>query len=442
MPGRIPNALPRREMQSQWLRQRARWIGALVTGALAIGAMASAYAWLIEQAHRWFVGAVTGHAPIMLLLCPAVGAASVWLTRRYFAGAEGSGIPQTLAALHGGEAVRLRLLTVRLALARIGLTVLATAGGLPVGRQGPTVFVGAVVMHRLRRWTPAPHEAAARAWERRFIVLGAAAGLAAAFQTPLAGLAFAAERLLRRFEPRLYGPLFMVVLVACAGAAMTGRAPLLHAVSVRESAHWTLGAALAAGLVTGLAGSAFSWLLVHPARWMPPAMARLRTQHPVWFSACCGLAVAALTLAAGPPMFGTGHQTIQALSAGSALSMAYPLAYPLAYLLALLLTCLAGIPGGIFVPSLTIGAAFGAALQPWLMADSATSIALSMSGYLAAVTRHPVMSFVIVMEMSGSLDAALPLMTASLVGHAVARGLAPPIYDSLALGYAPRRMPS
>ena len=102
----------------------------------------------------------------------------------------------------------------------------------------------------------------------------------------------------------------------------------------------------------------------------------------------------------------------------------------------------AGIPGGIFVPSLTIGAAFGAALQPWLMADSATSIALSMSGYLAAVTRHPVMSFVIVMEMSGSLDAALPLMTASLVGHAVARGLAPPIYDSLALGYAPRRMPS
>lgn len=129
MPGRIPNALPRREMQSQWLRQRARWIGALVTGALAIGAMASAYAWLIEQAHRWFVGAVTGHAPIMLLLCPAVGAASVWLTRRYFAGAEGSGIPQTLAALHGGEAVRLRLLTVRLALARIGLTVLATAGG-------------------------------------------------------------------------------------------------------------------------------------------------------------------------------------------------------------------------------------------------------------------------------------------------------------------------
>ena len=417
-------------VRSLWRRHGGLWLG-----ALAIGIAAALYAWLMTGANVWHDRIVGGDVRVMFLLAPAVGMMSVWITRRYFAGAEGSGMPQTLAALHGSETARRRLLTPRLMLAKVGVSALATMGGFPIGRQGPTVFIGAVVMYRLRR-QPETDGGTEDTRDRCLIAAGAAAGLAAAFNTPLAGIAFAAEQLTRCFRSHDYSALLAAIFVACAIAALAGKSSLLTAVSVQASLQWLVCVALVAGFATGLVGSTFAWLLLHPERWMPRRLAQLRTRRPTAFGALSGLFIAALAFASGGTTTVAGDQAVQAVIHGDGVSIAYPLAR----MLALLVTCLAGIPGGIFVPSLSIGAGIGGALHYWISAvDTATLVSLAMAGYLAAVTRNPVTSFVIVMELAGSMELALPLMVASLVAYAISRLLAPPIYDTLALGYnAPR----
>lgn len=174
----------------------------LVYAALA-GLAVVAFTWVAEAALHAF-GSLRAQLPWAPLVVTPLGAAAiVWATQRFAPGAAGSGIPQVMAALDPAltPAQRSTLVSLRLALAKFGLTAASLLAGISLGREGPSVQLAAGVMHHARRWLPARSAVS----EQGLLVAGGAAGVAAAFNTPLAGVIFAIEQLARAPEQRSSG---------------------------------------------------------------------------------------------------------------------------------------------------------------------------------------------------------------------------------------------
>ncbi|MEO8408161.1 MAG: chloride channel protein, partial [Oxalobacteraceae bacterium] len=196
----------RRQLRRVWRKYGILWLGAILVGVVAV-----LYARLIDFGFTAFHAIQQRYFWLPLVITPAVGALCIWLTRRFFPGAEGSGIPQVIAVLDADTTARGQsLLSLRVLAGKIALSFMAIAGGFTIGREGPTVQIGAVLMFNLRRLYPR----SSAALERRLILAGAAAGLSAAFNTPLAGIVFAIEELTRSFEHRASGVVITVIIFA------------------------------------------------------------------------------------------------------------------------------------------------------------------------------------------------------------------------------------
>lgn len=417
---------PRRTRQL-WHRHGIFWLGAIAVGLIAVY-----YARVIDWGYDVFRAMTHRHAWLPLIVTPAVGALSVWLTRRFFRGAEGSGIPQVIATLEAGTA-RLgpRLLAPHLLVGKIAVSLLGILGGFTIGREGPTVQVGATLMYNLRRLYPRSNAII----ERQLVLAGAAAGLSAAFNTPLAGIVFAIEELTRSFEARASGVLITAIIIA--GVIALGlNGNYTYFGTIQIGAHFPDLFALAVvvtGIVTGVAGGCFAWLLLNTKRWQPAAMQRLHRDRPAVFGALCGLVIAAVGMLSGATTYGSGYAEARGLLDGTE---HIPALYPFLKMISMVGSYLPGIPGGIFAPSLSIGAGFGNLLHlPFPQVQISMLIALAMVGYLAAVTQSPITSFVIVMEMINGHALVISLMATALIASRVSRVIAPPLYEALAHRY-------
>jgi H+/Cl- antiporter ClcA len=208
------------------------------------------------------------------ILSPLGFALIAYLTRSFFRGAEGSGIPQTIFALQSHATDRsAQLLTLRVVIGRALLTGAGLLCGGSIGREGPTVHVGAALAHGFGRWMPHGRMAAKR---RVLILAGGAAGVAAAFNTPLAGIVFAIEELSRSFEESASGAALMAVILAgivsialMGDYAYFGQAVVLHSGSVISASM------LALGLLAGIAGGLFSRLILIGVGGLPGIVAKL-----------------------------------------------------------------------------------------------------------------------------------------------------------------------
>lgn len=402
-------------------------------GAVAVGMVAVLFAVGAQQSHTFFLNLIHGRPWLPFVVMPAGLALSVWLARRFFQGAQGSGIPQTIAGLHIADADKLsRLLSLRIAVGKIGLTLLALCCGASVGREGPTVQIGASIMHSLRRFPRFAH----RDEFSGLIVAGGAAGVAAAFNTPLAGIAFAIEELSRSFEQRTNGlVLSAVIFSGLAAQAILGDYTYFGKVSTSlgSPAGWL--AVPMCGLAGGLAGGFFARLLIASGAGLPGAIGAWTRRRPVAFAAICGLVLAGLGALSGQHTYGTGYDEVRDILAHG--DADYP-AYGLFKFLATLVSYVSGIPGGIFAPSLSIGAGLGASIAHLLpIVPSGTVIVLGMVAYFAGVTQAPLTTFVIVMEMTDNHNLVLPLMATALVGHGVSRIVChEPLYKALARKFA------
>jgi H+/Cl- antiporter ClcA len=431
---RIPRFIDRRTLlrvRRLWLNYGVFWLGAIVTGLVAVF-----YARLIDFGYGAFLRVTALYWWLPLLLTPAVGALGVWLTRRFFAGSEGSGIPQVIAMLHDGRELGPRLLNLRILVGKIALSFLSILGGFTIGREGPTIHVGAALMYSLRRFYPARLRGMrGGSLERNLALAGAAAGLSAAFNAPLAGVVFAIEELTRSFEQRTSGVLITAIIFAgVVSLALQGNYTYFGTISV--DGHFPESLALAVvllGAVTGVAGGVFCWLLLNTRRWMPAALVSWRQVHPVAFGAACGLFIAVVGVAAGGHTFGSGYAEARGMLEGSS---QLGVSYPLAKMASMVGSYLPGAPGGLFAPSLAIGAGIGNALH-LVFGNMQLSmlIALGMVGYLAAVTQSPITAFVIVIEMINGHSLVLSLMATALISSQVSKLFAPPLYEALAEKY-------
>jgi H+/Cl- antiporter ClcA len=408
----------------QWLTR------ALVLAFAALcGLVIVAFTWLADHALALFTRLAHLGWWVPLLWMPLVTAAIVWATRRFAPGAAGSGIPQVMAALDTSvPSAKTRLfVSLRLAGEKVALTTCGLLAGLSLGREGPSVQIAAGIMHSARRLLP---ERSAIS-EHGLLIAGGAAGIAAAFNAPLAGVMFAIEELSRRPEQRSSGLLVAaIVLSGLIAVSIYGNATYFGVLEVPSIGWRLLGPGLLVALVSGVAGGLFSRLLLRSLSGGRDRFSTWRRERPLVFAAACGAAVALIGVVTTGATFGSGYGYTRSLLQGT---QSAPVVYALCKFVATWLTAWSGVPGGLFAPALAVGAGIGndvAALTGPV--DRAALIALGMAGFLAAVTQAPLTSFIIVMEMIGGHAMVLSLMACALIANLISKLLSPPLYASLA----------
>ena len=407
------------------------WIDrAIVLGyAVAAGLFVVGFTMASERAFSLFQALYGRHPWAVLLWTPVLTAAIVWTTRRWFPGASGSGIPQIKAALHPDLPPEQRGLfaSLRLTVAKIGLGAAGFLAGLSIGREGPSVQVAAGVMQHAKRWL-SPHSTIDT---RSLLVAGGAAGIAAAFNAPLAGVVFAIEELSGRLEARASGVILTgIVLAGLVAVSAFGNLSYFGVIRVPPVGWNLLGPGLLVAMASGVAGGLFSRLMIASLTGAPQRLNRWRARYPVRFAAVGGLLIAAIGLVTGGVTFGAGSEAVKQMLAGH--DELTPL-YTLLKFIATWLTAWCGVPGGIFAPSLSIGAGIGDGIAQLAGPELGPAlIAMGMAGFLAAVTQAPLTAFIIVMEMVDGHSMVLSLMASAMLASLVSRMISRPLYEALA----------
>nr|WP_245528433.1 chloride channel protein [Gluconobacter morbifer] len=409
---------------SQWKRAAVYWFGAILVGVVAV---------LFARLGDWAAGIreriVLWHPWAMLIVAPAGLAFITFLTRTLFKGAQGSGIPQTIATMHiENFAVVDRVLSLRISIGKILLTCCGLICGASIGREGPSVQVGASIMHAFSRLLGQSNVAA----RRSMILAGGAAGMAAAFNTPLAGILFAIEELSHSFEQKASGrTLTVVVLSGVTAIALIGNYTYFgHAdVDVPVGTAWI--AVLTCGILGGLAGGSFSAIVIKASRGLPGPVGRFAGTWPILFAAICGFLIALIGLASKGATYGTGYAQARAIFSGTE---HYPASFFLLKYLAMIVSYCSGIPGGMFAPSLAIGAGIGGWVEQFLPHTTPGAVVLlGTVAYFCGMAQSPLTATVIVMEMCDNQQVTLALLATSFLAFGVSRMICPhSLYTALA----------
>jgi len=416
--------------------ERAGLIGLALT-SFAIGACAG----LLGAAFRLTLQSVEAargvvihwaHGDAVLGFVLVVGAAAsmaglaAWMVRRFAPHAAGSGIPQIEVIIGTGKLPQSPL---RLILVKFIGGALAIGGGLALGREGPSVQMGGAVAQLLGN---AFRRSAADC--RVLIAAGAGAGLATAFNAPIAGAVFVLEELVRRFEPR--------IAVAALGASATaiavarvllGQAPDFHVPAQGYPGSGTLLVHLALGLVAGLFGALYCGAILAALR---AAAAFERWPHSLR-AAVIGAGVGVVGWFA-PGLVGGGEGLTQRVLDANAAGIVVAGVFVLRLALGAV-SYAAGTPGGLFAPMLVLGAQVGvlfallcAPLFGTFMPSAAELAIVSMAAFFCAVVRAPLTGIILVTELTASFTLLLPMLGACFVAMIVPSLLGvEPIYDSL-----------
>lgn len=406
---------------SLWRPRFVFWCGAFAIGIISVG-----FAKLADLAQRAFTH-VTSSGDwaylIPLILTPGIFMVCAYLAATFFPNSQGSGIPQAIAARHlRDHADRTWLLSLKIAFGKILLTVFGLFAGASIGREGPTVQVGASIMLGVARLS-------GMAQAKGLILAGSAAGIAAAFNTPLAGIVFAIEEMSRTYEARANGlVLTAVILSGLAALGLAGSYNYFGEASVAPVTLRDWALVLVCGVGGGAMGAAFSGCALlfgqKVRRWaQPQPLARM-----VALAGGCGIVIALIGIASGGTTFGTGYEQARGAVEGNAL----PLLFFAEKLVASFLSMLSGIPGGVFAPSLAVGAGFGSTVGSLLGTSIALAAILGMAGYFSGVVQAPMTAFVIILEMTGDHQAVIPIMAVSMIGYITSRVLSrEPLYHGL-----------
>jgi CIC family chloride channel protein len=397
-------------------------IGLVVGGfRVALDHMNTARTDTIAWAHQW---------PVLgfVLVCATIAATTAlaaWLVQRSGQPAAGSGIPHVEAVIEGTlPAAPLLLLPIKF----VG-GLLAIGGGLALGREGPSVQMGANMAQFCGSTFRLPDT------DRiALFASGAGAGLAVAFNAPIAGAVFVLEELVRRFDVRIAIAALGTSCSAIAVASLLlGRQPDFNVAELPDSSSWTGPIFALLGILAGLAGVAYNRLIIEACalfdgltRWRPEVRALFigtLVGAIAWFS---------------PHMVGGGDTISQQALVGGIGLTALPVIFAVRFLFGPL-SYAAGTPGGLFAPILALGACLGLGfglLCPQFVADSgatpATFAIAGMAAFLTATVRAPVTGMILIFEMTGAFNQALPMLWASFAAMAVPTLMGnSPIYDSM-----------
>jgi len=369
-----------------------------------------------------------GSAAWRRILFPVAGSLGIgYLLFRYFPNARGSGVPQTKAALFAREG----FISVRTVLGKFFCTSATLASGIPLGREGPSVQVGGGIASILgRRIGLRPEKV------KELIPVGAAAAIAAAFNTPLAAVLFSLEEIMGD----LHAPVLGSVVLASATSWMVlrlllGNNPLFKVPQYQLVHPLEFAVYAVLGVAGGLVSVAFTKLLLG----MRERFLRL-PKSSVWFQPVAGGLLVGLMGLFVPQVLGVGYGYVgEALNGRMALNLMLVLV--VLKLFAVTTSYSSGNAGGIFGPALFLGAMLGGSvgtgahrLMPAYTASAGAYALVGMGAVFAGIVRAPMTSVVMIFEMTQDYAVIVPLMIANLVSLFLASRLQhQPIYEALAV---------
>lgn len=397
----------------------------LVIGAL-VGATVVAFILLTERfGARLYPAGGMGWRRLLVPVASSLGMG--YLLYRYFPDARGSGVPQTKAALYAREG-RITLVTV---LGKFFCTSATLASGIPLGREGPAVQVGAGLASVLGRWLGLSQEKV-----KALIPIGASAAIAAAFNTPMAAVLFSLEEVVGDLHAPVLGS---VVLASATSWAvlrlLLGNNPLFRVPQYQLLNPWELGIYAMLGVAGGFVSVAFTKLLL----WIRAHFLKF-PRRTEWFQPAAGGVMVGIMGWFVPQVLGVGYKHVgEALNGGMALKL---MALLLVLKLVAVATCYgSGNAGGIFGPSLFLGAMLGGVVGnvanhffPHTVGTPAAYALVGMGTAFAGIVRAPMTSVLMIFEITRDYAVIVPLMISNLVSFFISSRLQPkPIYDELAL---------
>jgi H+/Cl- antiporter ClcA len=407
------------------------WIASLLTGLVAVG-----YTRLFALAEKGTAFIVHWHFWVLFLITPACFVLAWWVVRRFAPYARGSGIPQVMAAIelakpkHNDQVKQ--LLNLRIVVVKIISSMIMALGGGVIGREGPTIQVAGSIFRKVNEWLP-------RWWpkvsKRNMIMTGAAAGLAAAFNTPLGGIVFAVEELTRTHISYFKTALFTAVIIAGLTAqALLGPYLYLGYPDVGNLSGPIFFGVMLVAIPAGLGGALMARGMIRLFKWK--AGFRAVRQH-VCYVAGCALIIVTAAYFIDERILGSGKGLMT--TALFTPDKYNPWYLPLLRIGGSMLSFTTGASGGVFAPALAAGASIGATISGWLHLAASNSNLLILSGmvgFLTGVTRTPFTSAILVLEMTDRHNLIFHLMAAGMVSSLVAMAVdRHSFYDHLKFQY-------
>jgi H+/Cl- antiporter ClcA len=386
------------------------WIASLITGLIAVlytklFLLAESLTKTLYQDHTW----------ILFILMPACFLFAWWLVLRFAPYAKGSGIPQVSAAiqLSGPKTDRQvsKLLSLRIMFVKIASSLVMAMGGGAIGREGPTIQIAASVFRKVNELLPAWWPKVAK---KNMIITGAAAGLAAAFNTPLGGIVFAIEELTKTHFSFFKTAIFSAVIIAGLTAqGILGPYLYLGYPKVDGLSNYVfLGVALVT-VVAGLLGSITAKIILKIFRWK--ASFKFKHQH-VLYIGVCALAMGCLATFVSYEVLGSGKDVMEGVLFSDDKYVAWYV--PILRMVGPMLSFTVGGAGGIFAPALASGASIGSLIAGWFeLSGPNTNILVlaGMVGFLTGITRSPFTSAILVLEMTDRHGVIFHLILAGML---------------------------
>ncbi len=387
--------------------------------ACLIGLVSGLAALLLAQGVGWLGGwrqQATHLIPAYLAL-PLIGSLggclSGLIVDRLAPAASGSGMTEVKAVLANVPMP----LNLRIALVKLVSATLVLAAGMPLGREGPTVQIGAALASQLTRWFPTSPD-----HRRQILAAGAGAGLAAAFNAPIAGVLFVVEELLQDVSGITLGTAILASFIASVVARISGSHNLdldLHLVasntsfSAPEIPFYLLLGVLAGGLGVLFNRSILTSLTLYR---------RLNVSLP-WRVGFAGL-MTGIAFAALPDLFRDNAGLREMLLTGNADWQLVAIVFCVQFFL-IVATYGSGAPGGLLIPSMVLGAALGYLVgvgehQILGLSLATTYARVGMAAFFCAVARTPITAVIIVFEMTADFNLVLPLMIVSVTSYLIA----------------------
>jgi H+/Cl- antiporter ClcA len=391
------------------------WIASLITGIIAV-----IYTKLFVAAENLGMQIFNDHNWLLLISAPVCFVAAWWLVQRFAPYSRGSGIPQVTAAIDLSSAKTNNLVDKLLSFPVIIVKVLSSLfmaiGGGAVGREGPTIQIAGsvykLVHDALPKWWP-------KIARKNMIITGAAAGLAAAFNTPLGGIVFAIEELTKTHFSYFKTAIFSSVIIAgLAAQAFLGPYLYLGYPKVDNLSPYVFGGVILVALLAGLCGSGLAKMILF--LFSLKAKLKFKWQHIIYVVSCA-LVMALIAVFINKDVLGSGKEIMTTTLFTHDKYVSWYT--PVLRFIGPLVCFTTGGAGGVFAPARGLGASIGSLVSGWFtLSDNNTNMLIlaGMVGCLTGVTRSPFTSVILVLEMTDRHNVIFHLILAGMVASLVA----------------------
>lgn len=406
------------------------WIGSVITGLFAV-----LYAKIFTFGEYILTKILSFNSLLIFLVAPLAFVISWWLVKRFAPYAKGSGIPQVMAAVElanpRSKDLIKNLLSVRIILIKVISSFVLVAGGGAVGREGPTIQIAGAVFRKVNELLPSWYPKISK---KNMIMTGAAAGLSAAFNTPLGGIVFAVEELTRMHLNYFKTALFTAVIIAGL-TAQTFAGSYLY-LGYPKTGNVSVSIIFPVLLVSGISGvlaSQLSVLMLKINRWKKC----LNNTKSVIFLIASALFIASVAYFLSSEILGSGKDLMERVLFTNHKTEKWYI--PILRMIGPALSFTSGGSGGIFAPALSAGASVGSVLSGWIgisASESNVVILAGMVAFLTGITRAPFTSAILVLEMTDRHSLIFYLMLAGMFSSIISLAVSKKsLYDALKESY-------